>query len=201
MKAPNITVLAVAILVFSQQACSVHKQAFSVLAPGETVRGREVQGDSSGCDPAPDECLRTLRSFLAYCFDAKRDILADGVSQDRWLTPALRNQILDNERRVQERRKEFPTDRIDSVSNHDFIGFWDLPSTFRILGSRSYGDQATIDVEYSWVTGTNYDGDIERVAYGLVCDGKTWRVDDVFQLRGPYIPTGLCLSQRLRECP
>jgi hypothetical protein len=201
MKLLKITVLAVAMLAFSQQSCSVDNQALSVLACEETVKGREVQGGPSTSDPAPDECLQTLRSFLAYCFDAKKDILDDGASQGRWLTPALRDQILDNERRVQQRRKEFPTDRIDSVSNNDFIGFWDLPSSFSILGSRRYGHQATIDVEYSWVTGTNYDGDIERVAYSLKCDGKTWRVDDVFLLRGPYIPTGLCLSQRLRERP
>ena len=148
---------------------------------------------------APDECLQTLRAFLSYCFDGGADILTDAASQDRWLTPALKQQILDNERMAQDRRKQYPTDRIDSVSNKDFIGFWDLPTTFTILGSRHYGDQAVVDIEYTWSIGTEYEGDRELVSYSLKDDGKSWRVDDVFQLRGPYIPTGVCLSQRLRE--
>jgi len=130
---------------------------------------------------APNECLATFRQFFTYVQQDKPSIITDERAQDRWLTKDLREAL----KQKLATFKDQPDDP-DYPSNGTFVGTWDKPSTFSIIGSRRYGNRAVLDVWYAWGKGTNYPGDT-RLSYFIfrLEDGR-WKLDDVYTFRGEF---------------
>jgi hypothetical protein len=136
---------------------------------------------------APPECNSVMRDIIRYIFKQKPNIAEDKPAQARWLTKELREAIVKRQENCAREQKANPTDRIDFASNELFVGFWDYPTTYSILGSRSYGNRAIIDVLYSWGKGTNYEGDEEAVSFIFRLENKSWRLDDIYFFNGKYV--------------
>jgi hypothetical protein len=130
---------------------------------------------------APAECLATFRQFFTYVQQDKPSIITDNRAQSRWLTKDLREAL----KQKLATFKDQPDDP-DYPGNGTFVGTWDKPTTFTIIGSRTYGDRAVIDVWYAWGKGTNYPGDT-RLSYFIFRreDGQ-WKLDDVYTFRGEF---------------
>jgi len=130
---------------------------------------------------APAECISTFREFFNYVQQDKPSIITDERAQNRWLTKDLREAL----KQKLTTFKDQPNDP-DYPSNATFVGTWDKPSTFTIVGSRRYGNRAVVDVWYAWGKGTNYPGDT-RLSYFIFQqeDGR-WKLDDVYTFRGEF---------------
>jgi hypothetical protein len=114
---------------------------------------REVQSANSQ-NQAPDECLAAFREFFAYVKKTEPDIIRDQTAQTRWLSQNFRKALLKDIARF---GKE--TDGPDFPSNQTFLGVWNRPETYSIIGSRHYDyrdaknpddNRAVIDVLYDW---------------------------------------------------
>ena len=81
-----------------------------------------------------------------------------------------------------------PIDKREYPNNGSFVGAWDYPSTYLIVGSRMYSQQALIDVQYDWGAGTNYEGHRRLTTFIFVKEDGDWRLDDVYTFRGMYEP-------------
>jgi hypothetical protein len=105
----------------------------------------------------------------------------DEVAQSRWLTKNLRDAL----RKKVASFKDQPEDP-DFPSNSTFIGTWDNPSTFTIIGSRRYDKRAVIDVWYEWGKETNYPGDTRLSLFVFMFEDGAWKLDDVYTFRGEF---------------
>jgi hypothetical protein len=146
---------------------------------------------------APPECVSIMRNIIRYIFKEKPNIAEDKPAQARWLTKGLREAIAKRQENCARELKANPTDKIDFPSNELFLGFWDRPTTFSILGSRSYDKRAVIDVLYSWGKGTNYPGDQEVVSFIFRLEDKSWLLDDIYFFNGRYA-TASSLQEELQ---
>jgi hypothetical protein len=142
---------------------------------------KELPGKPLPVSAAPAECLATFRQFFNYVQQDKPSLITDERAQDRWLTKDLREAL----KQKLSTFKDQPDDP-DYPSNGTFVGTWDKPSTFSIIGSRRYGNRAVLDVWYAWGKGTNYPGDT-RLSYFIfrLEDGR-WKLDDVYTFRGEF---------------
>jgi hypothetical protein len=130
---------------------------------------------------APEECLRTFREFFRYVQRPEPSIVKDETAQQRWLSKNLREALKQKVATFNDR----PNDP-DFPGNGTFVGTWDSPTTFTIMGSRRYGNRAVIDVWYSWGKGTNYPGDTRLSYFVFVLEDYKWKLDDVYTFRGEY---------------
>lgn len=142
---------------------------------------RELNQKPVVVSTAPTECITTFRQFFGYVQQDKPSIITDERAQNRWLTKDLRDAL----KQKLATFKDQPDDP-DYPGNGTFIGTWDKPTTFTIIGSRRYGDRAVLDVWYAWGKGTNYPGDT-RLSYFIfrLEDGR-WKLDDVYTFRGEF---------------
>src|SRR6476620_11230088 len=120
---------------------------------------KELPGKPLPVSVVPPECLATFRQFFNYVQQDKPSIITDERAQVRWLTKDLREAL----KQKLATFKDQPDDP-DYPGNGTFVGTWDKPSTFAIIGSRRYGNRAVLDVWYAWGKGTNYPGDT-RLSY------------------------------------
>lgn len=141
-----------------------------------------------------------VREFIRYLFTPGTDLGVDSTNQEHWLTAALDAELDDAYRRCAEAAAAHPDERYDLPTNSNFYDAWDPPTTFRILGSRVYGSQAFVDVEYAWGANTNYPGDQRKISYVLVLVDGAWKLDDVISVRGEFASPG-SLSASLRSMP
>lgn len=144
--------------------------------------------------------VAVVREFIQYLFTPGTDIATASVAQTRWLTQALGAELDEAYLRCAEAAAAHPDERYDLPSNSDFYDSWDPPSKFRLLGSRIYGTQAFVDVEYAWGPETNYPGDRRTISYVMAFTDGMWRVDDVLTIRGEFASPG-SLSAALRDMP
>ena len=142
---------------------------------------KELPGKPLPVSVVPPECLATFRQLFNYVQQDKPSIITDERAQVRWLTKDLREAL----KQKLATFKDQPDDP-DYPSNGTFVGTWDKPSTFAIIGSRRYGNRAVLDVWYAWGKGTNYPGDT-RLSYFIfrLEDGR-WKLDDVYTFRGEF---------------
>ena len=130
---------------------------------------------------APEECLRTFREFFRYVQRSEPSIVKDETAQSRWLSKNLRDALKQKVASFNE-----PPNDPDFPGNGTFVGTWDSPTTFTILGSRRYDKRAVIDVWYTWGKGTNYPGDTRLSYFVLVLEEGQWKLDDVYTFRGEF---------------
>ena len=130
---------------------------------------------------APIECLTVFRQFFSYVQRPEPSIVRDEHAQIKWLSKNLREALKQKVASF----KDQPNDP-DFPGNGTFVGTWDFPTTFTIVGSRRYGNRAVIDVWYAWGKATNYPGDT-RLSYFIfrLEDGR-WKLDDLYTFRGEF---------------
>jgi hypothetical protein len=142
---------------------------------------KELPGKPLPVSVAPAECLSTFRQFFNYVQQDKPSIISDERAQNRWLTKNLREAL----KQKLATFKDQPDDP-DYPNNGTFVGTWDKPSTFAIIGSRRYGDRAVLDVWYAWGKGTNYPGDTRLSYFIFRLEEGRWKLDDVYTFRGEF---------------
>jgi hypothetical protein len=142
---------------------------------------------------APNECLATFRQFFTYVQQEKPSIITDERAQNRWLTKDLRDAL----KQKLATFKNQPDDP-DYPSNGTFVGTWDKPSTFTIIGSRRYGNRAVLDVWYAWGKGTNYSGDTRLSYFIFRLEDGQWKLEDLYTFRGEFA-TAESLNAYLRS--
>jgi hypothetical protein len=141
---------------------------------------REAPRKSPAVTTAPEECLRTFRAFFRYAQRPNPSIVEDNTAQWRWLSSNLQQALKQKVATFKDKNDpDFP-------GNGTFLGFWDSPTTFTILGSRRYENRAVIDVSYSWGKGTNYEGDSRLTYYVFVLEEGRWKLDDMYTFRGKF---------------
>jgi hypothetical protein len=131
---------------------------------------------------APAECLATFRQFFGYVQQDEPSIVTDERAQQRWLTKHLRDAL----KQKLATFKDQPDDP-DFPGNGTFVGTWDKPSTFTILGSRRYHNRAVLEVWYEWGKGTNYPGDSRLSYFVFLLEEGNWKLDDVYTFRGEFV--------------
>jgi hypothetical protein len=130
---------------------------------------------------APEECVEAFRQMFRYIQRPEPSIVKDDMAQRRWLSKNLREALKQKVATFNDQ----PNDP-DFPGNGTFVGTWDSPTTFTIMGSRRYGNRAVIDVWYSWGKGTNYPGDTRLSYFVFVLEDDKWKLDDVYTFRGEY---------------
>jgi hypothetical protein len=141
--------------------------------PIKEVKAKTVAG------AAPSQCLLAFSDFLAYLQKSETNIVKDERSQKLFLTSNMRKTLMDHAAKV--------TEGPDVPDNGDFIGSWDYPTTYSIVGSRRYGKRAIIDVLYKWGPNTNYEGDERLSSFVYLLEEGRWKLDDIYTFRGEFV--------------
>jgi hypothetical protein len=130
---------------------------------------------------APAECIATFKQFFAYVQREKPSIVSDKSAQAKWFSKNLQEAL-------DEKVKSFKDqpDNPDFPGNGTFVGSWDYPTTYAVVGSRRYDKRAVIDVWYEWGKGTNYPGDTRLTSFVFVLESGAWKLDDIYTYRGKF---------------
>ena len=130
---------------------------------------------------APQQCLAAFREFFSYLQKRDSNIVKDERTQKLFLSANLRKVF-------QQKIASFASgaDDPDFPSNDTFIGSWDYPTTYSIVGSRRYGNRAVVDVLYKWGPNTNYEGDERTTSFIFVFEERMWKLDDIYTFRGEF---------------
>lgn len=158
----------------------------------------EIENNSHAEKKAPAECVVAFREFFAYLTKSKQDIVTDTQAQTRWLSKGLRR---DFEAHIQRSGK--PGENPGYPSNQTFIGVWDRPSTWSIVGTRHYdyrnghnpaSNRAVIDVLYEWdghgSIDNNYPNSKQLRSFVFVDEDGRWKLDDIFDFDEEYSKPG-----------
>jgi hypothetical protein len=167
----------------------------------------EVTGDPHALKQAPSECLVTFREFFQYVQKSEPSIITDTQAQNRWLSENLRKALANNLLRF-ENQKNVP----DYPSNADFVGVWDMPTTYSIVGSRQYdnrdwknpnANRVIVDVLYEWDSegslDNNYPGTNSLRSFIFVYEDGMWKLDDIYNFRAEYESSGSLSSYWWRD--
>ena len=163
-------------------------------------RLHEIKSRSNSSIAAPEPCVRNLRAFLEYLSRSEPDIASDRLAQERWLSSELRR-AMDFKVSIEDaKEKENPGEKREYPNNGTFVGAWDYPSTYKLIGGRLYNvsfifrgerkkrTSAVIDVEYEWLKGTNYEGDKILKSFIFVTEDGNCKIDDIYTFRGEFQP-------------
>lgn len=132
---------------------------------------------------APTESIAALRSFLSFVFKPEPNLMKDKAAQAKLLSRHTRNGIDHLWKAYAKFEKDNPGCNC-SPDNDTFVGAWDYPMTYSIIGSRRYASRVIIDVIYRWGPETNYPGSERLVSYVLVSDDGDWKLDDIYTFHG-----------------
>jgi hypothetical protein len=148
--------------------------------PGQKGGIKEVVRPAAS-KTAPTECIATFKQFFAYVQREKPSIVSDKTAQAKWLSKNLREAL---EQKINTFKDQ--PDNPDFPGNGTFVGSWDYPTTFSVVGSRRYDKRAVIDVWYVWGQGTNYPGDTRLTSFVFVLENGAWKIDDIYTYRGKF---------------
>jgi hypothetical protein len=172
---------------------SLHGFLLSQGSCSSGARMREAQSANSQ-NRAPAECLATFREFFAYVKKSEPDIIRDQTAQTRWLSQNFRKALAEHIARFGKGANvpDFP-------SNRTFIGVWNSPETYSIIGSRHYDyrdaknpddNRAVIDVLYDWGNSDNldnqYPGQKSLISFIFVLEEGAWKLDDIYNFTDTY---------------
>ena len=168
-----------------------------VTVSSQSSRMRETENKSQANRQAPTECLAVFREFFAYVKKAEPDIVTDERAQNRWLTKKMRTAFVEHIKRSAK-----PEENPDFPSNRNFIGVWNEPTTYSIVGSRHYDfrnadnpndNRAVIDVLYEWEENPDgsldnqYPGEKFLMSFIFVYEDGVWKLDDVYTFDDEYM--------------
>jgi hypothetical protein len=154
----------------------------------------EEKAATNATADAPPECAQVVRDFIAYISRPKPDIATDKQAQSRWLSDDLRKGLEHRLAAYNDYAKKNADSPEEPPSNADFVGSWDYPTTYSIVGVRRYDKRAIVDVTLKWGPKTQYPGDSRLASYVVVRERDAWKLDDVYTFRGEFVSTG-SLSQ------
>jgi len=159
---------------------------------------REVESNQQVQKQAPAECLAVFREFFSYVQKSEPDLITDEQAQKRWLSQSLRKALAHNLERFGNE-----TNVPDYPSNQSFIGVWDDPTTYSIIGSRHYDfrnnnnpndNRAVIDVLYEWdevgSLDNQYAGEKSIVSFIFIYEDGAWKLDDKYRFTDEYASPG-----------
>lgn len=165
---------------------------------GQNAEMRERESNIKSNKEAPAECLAAFREFFAYLKKDANDIVTDEQSQTRWLSKPLRDAFAGYIKRAGK-----PSENPDYPSNALFLSVWNNPTTFSIVGSRSYDfrnklnpkdNRAIIDVLYEWDEkgGSNneYPGERSLYSYIFIFEDGLWKLDDIYTFDDEFSGVG-----------
>ncbi len=166
----------------------------------QVPRIREIENKSHAQKQAPAECVAVFRSFFSYVLETNPSILTDKKAQNRWLSTQLRKSFA-----THIKDSGNPKENPDYPSNRTFVGVWNLPLTFSIVGSRHYDyrnpenlddNRAVIDVLYEWgkkedgSVHNNYPGQKSLFSFVFVYEDGAWKIDDIYTFSDAYSRPG-----------
>lgn len=164
-----------------------------VSVSSQSSRIGEVKNKSQINIQAPVECLAVFREFLAYVQKSEPDIVTDQVAQNRWLTKAMREALIEHSKRMGK-----PEENPDFPSNQTFLGVWNNPTTYSIVGTRHYDfrrkdnpndNRVIVDVLFEQDDNESldnqYPGDKRLNAYIFVFENGLWKLDDFYNYESP----------------
>jgi len=172
-------------------------------SPGSLVHGQtrtitEVKTKSAAKGEAPKECIEVFRAFFKYVQKTEPDIVRDEKAQNLWLSQRMRSALAEHVK-----RSGSPQENPDYPSNQDFLGVWNPPTTFSIVGSRHYdyrnaknsaADRVAIDVLYEWADKEEPDNDYPGVrnlkTFVFVREDGVWKLDDIYTFSDEYASPG-----------
>lgn len=162
---------------------------------------REVKNKSRTNKQAPAECLDTFRAFFSYLQKSESNIITDEKAQIRWLSKLMRASLDGHIQRFGD-----PTAKPGFPSNSSFIGVWNNPTTYSIIGSRHYDyrnaqnpndNRAVIDVLYEWEKNEDernlnnqYPEERFLMSFIFVYEDGLWKLDDVYTFSDEYMTPG-----------
>lgn len=159
---------------------------------------REVPNKSRAIKQAPVECLAVFRAFFAYVQKREPSILTDQKAQERWLSRLMRKALATHIQHSGD-----PKENPDYPSNQSFVGVWDAPTTFSVIGSRHYDfrnpdnpddNRTVIDVLYEWSKNgnldNNYPGEKSLRSFVFVYEDGAWKLDDIYTFSDEYASPG-----------
>jgi hypothetical protein len=161
----------------------------------EVPRMQEVENNSHALKQAPTECLSVFKEFFDYVNKGERlSIVTDEQAQTRWLSQSLRKRFVNHTK-----RSGSPTENPDYPSNRSFVGVWNLPTTYSIVGSRHYdyhnsknpkANRVVIDVLYEWgsedTIENQYPGIKSLRSFIFVYEDTTWKLDDIYTFNDEF---------------
>jgi hypothetical protein len=133
----------------------------------------------------PAAGIQQVRQFIQYIILAKPDIATDSSAQQRFLSKAMQAAFANRRAVYAEFAKHNDTPDLPP-DNGAFVGAWDPPTSFRIVGSRLYDERAVVDVVFSWGKNTNYEGDTRLTSYLLIREQNNWKVCDIYVWDGDF---------------
>jgi hypothetical protein len=154
------------------------------LEPARSIQ--EVRPPPQSTSRNAKGCIRAFRDFFSYVQKSTPDIGDDKAAQTRFLGRYLLLAMQGKQEFEEAKAKEEPTDKREYPGNGDFIGAWDYPTTYSILGSRSYANQCIVDVEYAWGPGTNYEGTKRLMSFLFKIESGLWKLEDVYTFQGEF---------------
>lgn len=167
-----------------------------VLSQGSYIR--EVESKTHGNKQAPAECVAVFRAFFRYVQKQEPSILTDAEAQNRWLSRLMRTSLASHIKRSGK-----PQENPDYPSNVSFVGVWNRPTTFSIIGSRHYDyrnadnpddNRVAIDVLYDWdqkgSLDNQYPGEKSLRSFIFVHEDGAWKLDDIYTFTDKYARPG-----------
>jgi hypothetical protein len=159
----------------------------SVLGQGSGVaRVVEVIPSLKERAQALSSCVKVVRQFMDYVRKKTPDIAQDEKAQVVYLTRDLKKAMAAKKAFEDSQALKNPGDKREYPDNGAFVGAWDYPSTYSIVGSRTLRDTAVIDVLYTWGKGTDYEGNQSLRSFIFRKEGPSWRLDDIYIFSGAF---------------
>ena len=186
------------------QSCSVSKenvaaqQALETNTKAENIRTGSTDGE------APQECVTKSKEIIAYVLRDKPDIGDDKEAQNRWLSESLRRLLTYRQATYRDHKNNIPEGPDQPPhpeqppGNRDFVGAWDYPTSYKIEGSRRYGEKIMVDITFIWGKGTQYEGDTRLYSFIFKIEDGACKLNDIYIFEGDFIPAS-SLSQEFRE--
>ncbi|MEJ7623481.1 MAG: hypothetical protein WKF34_05775 [Pyrinomonadaceae bacterium] len=160
----------------------------------EIPRMQEVENNSHAQKQAPAECAAVFKEFFNYVKKVEPDIVADEQAQNRWLSQSLRKRLVNYAKRAGS-----PTENPAYPRNSFFVGVWNEPTTYSIVGSRHYdyhnsknpnANRAIIDVLYEWgnenTIQNQYPGIKSLRSFIFVYEGGAWKLEDIYTFNDEF---------------
>ena len=165
----------------------------------KVIKRYEVENNSHAHKLAPAECVAVYREFFAYVLKPEPNIVTDEQAQKRWLSNLMMKAFSEH---IQ--RSAPASENPDYPSNSMFVGVWNYPTTYSIVGSRHYDyrnddnpddNRAVIDVLYEWDTKTDgienqYPGEKSLRSFIFVYEDGAWKLDDIYTFTDEYSRPG-----------
>ena len=151
-------------------------------------RIKEVLKEQSNGNKQESEAKSVFRKLFSYLQVPKTNIVSDDDAQSRWFTKGMRKDLKDHTKRIPGAH-ENP----DYPHNGHFLGVWNYPTSFSIVGARHYNfadeqnptqNRVIVDVLFEWDKKESicnqYPGDKRLNAYIFVFEDGKWKLDDYY---------------------